>query len=99
MPRIPHPRKTRRIRSAPVDQVVRQFGQLLTFREAAAYLGVGETRLREVREILGDDFPPPVRLPGANPLDMYRREDLAGWVRGLRPVERQRASVPAQEVA
>ena len=81
----------------------RRFGLLLTFRATAAYLGLSETRLREVRHILDDDdqdvaprFPMPVRLPGTNPLELYRRTDIDEWVRILSPVERQRAGALAQ---
>ena len=99
MRRIPQPRKTRRAHRAPVDQAAPLFGLLLTFRDTALYLGVSETRLREVRELAGEGFPSPVKLPGDNPLDLYRREDIESWVRSLRPVERQRAGVPAQGAA
>jgi hypothetical protein len=82
-------------RAAPVVEAPRAFGLLLTFRESALYLGVSETRLRAVRELLGDLFPAPVKLPGENPLDLYRREDVETWVRSLRPVERQRTGIRA----
>jgi hypothetical protein len=93
VPSLPSARRPRR--AAPVAEAPRAFGLLLTFREAALYLGVSETRLRDVRELAGAAFPAPVQLPGANPLDLYRREDVEAWVRSLRPVERQRSGVRA----
>jgi hypothetical protein len=84
----------RQRQSAAVDRLSKHFGLLLTVRDSALYLGVGETRLRAIRA-LDETFPAPRQLPGPNAEERYLIEDLEAWARSLRPVERLRHGMPA----
>lgn len=60
--------------------------QLLSTRNAAAYVGLSQSRFYEVRK-LDARFPKPVRLPGDHSEPLYRKADLQAWLRELPPVE------------
>lgn len=81
--------KKTRVRTPAAEQAPRHFGELLSFKDAAAFVGICETRLGQARAF-DPEFPRPVKVagvPGANPLELYRRRDLSAWVRALRPVD------------
>lgn len=64
-------------------------GALLSEAEAAAYLAVSRTTLRQLVE--AGTVPAPVRVPGLD-RRLYRRDELDAWARSLEPVE---ATAPA----
>jgi hypothetical protein len=86
-------------RAASTTRLLKHFGLLLTIRDSALYLGVGETRFREIRA-LDASFPQPRQLPGPNAEERYLVDDLEAWAASLRPVEKQRCgTLPAGDRA